>query len=197
MEENKQETKPVRRTKKTTEPKVVEEEKVAEEVVVSQPVQEKKTTRKRLNQIDVNELIPVRSLTNHKLVYVSKATGARYVWSEYGSVEYLTFGEINTMRSQYPKFIKDCLILIEDDDVIELFNLDSVYENVYSVEELDNFFKKSNFEIEELIITLPNGVKKSLVSRAKELIESEVLTDYRKIKTLETQLNVDLTILLD
>lgn len=196
MEENKQETKPVRRTKKTTEAKVVED-KVTEEVTVSPPLQEKKTTRKRLNQIDVNELIPVRSLTNHKLVYVSKATGARYVWSEYGSLEYLTFGEINTMRSQYPKFIKDCLVLIEDDDVIELFNLDAVYENVYSIEELDNFFKKSNFEIEELIKTLPNGVKKSLVSRAKELIENEELTDYRKIKALETQLNVDLTILLD
>ena len=196
MEEKETVSKPVRRTKKAVADKEVETN-VIEETVVSQPVQEKKTTRKRLNQIDVNELIPVRSLTNHKLVYVSKATGARYVWSEYGSVEYLTFGEINTMRSQYPKFIKDCLVLIEDDDVIELFNLDSVYENVYSIEELDNFFKKSNFEIEELIKTLPHGVKKSLVSRAKELIENEELTDYRKIKTLETQLNVDLTILLD
>lgn len=194
MEEKKEIVKSTRGRKKIEEVSAVEEK--VENEVVKEVVEEKKPTRKRLNQIDVNELIPVRSLTKGKLVYISKATNARYVWGNYGDVEYLTFGEINTMRSQYPKFIKDCMVLIEDDEVIELFNLEKLYETVYSVEELDLIFKKSISELQLMLSTLPSGIKKSIVARAKELIESEVLTDYRKIQTIEKELKVDLMILL-
>lgn len=197
MEENKEVVKSTRGRKKSDDVNNVEETpEIVQQVVQETVVEEKKASRKRLNQIDVNELIPVRSLTKNKLVYISKATNARYVWAEYGDVEYLTFGEINTMRSQYPKFIKDCLVMIEDDEVIELFNLGKVYDELYSIEDLDLIFKKPRFELEQLLPALPSGIKKSIASRAKELIESEELSDYRKIQTIQDALKVDLMILL-
>lgn len=188
------------RTRKTVaKPEVIKEDAVAEVVetkVVEEVKSEAKTIRKKVNQIELNELIPVRSLTNHKLVYVSKATNSKYVWGAYGDIEYLTYGEINTMKAQYPRFIQDCLIAIEDDEVIDILNLGKLYENLYTVDELDDLFDKSNFELQELLPKLPNGVKKSVISRAKELIENETLVDFRKIKTIETLLNVDLSILI-
>lgn len=187
------------RTRKETAPKVetVTEETVKAVEEVKEVQVETKPSRKKVNQIDLNELIPIRSLTNHKLVYVSKATNSKYVWSNYGDIEYLTYGEINTMKAQYPRFIHDCLIAIEDDEVIEILNLGKLYENLYTVDELDELFKKSSYELEELLPKLPNGVKKSVVSRAKELIENEELVDFRKIKTIEELLNVDLSILIN
>lgn len=186
------------RTRKEVAPKVetTTEETVITVEEVKEVVVETKPTRKRINQIDLNELIPVRSLTNHKLVYVSKATNSKYVWSNYGDIEYLTYGEINTMKSQYPRFIQDCLIVIDDEEVIDILNLGKLYENLYTVDELDALFKKSNYELEELLPKLPNGVKKSVAGRAKELIDNETLVDFRKIQTIEELLNVDLSILI-
>lgn len=193
MEENKK-TQPTRGRKANVKTEEVVTEVVEQKVEVAK--EEVKPNRRRLSQIDTNELIPVRSLTKGKLVYVSRATNARYVWSEYGDIEYLTFGELNTMRSQYPRYIKDCLLLIEDDEVIELFNLGNLYETVYSVEELDNIFRKPNEYLSETLPSLPSGIKKAIASRAKELIESDKLTDYNKIKVVQEALKVDLKISL-
>src|SRR5690606_5021100 len=127
MTENKTNT--TRRTRKAPAKKDEETkvnattEKVVEVEVAKKPV------RKSVTQIDVNELIPVRSLTNNTLVYVSKQSRQEWVWQNYGDVLYISYGELLNMKSHSPAFIYDCMLALEDEEVMEVFNLKDLYEN--------------------------------------------------------------------
>lgn len=184
-----------RRTRKST-AKKTEEAKVntAPEKVVEVEVA-KKPARKSVTQIDVNELIPVRSLTNNTLVYVSKQTRQEWVWQNYGDVLYISYGELLNMKSHSPAFIYDCMLALEDEEVMEVFNLTSLYENLLSEQELDNLFSMSAQELIEFIPKLPKGVKNSVVTRAREKYVNGEIDSTSVIKALEQTLAIELSII--
>lgn len=195
MTEQKRTTRKPRTTKTVTEKTV--ETPVVEETKIEIVKEEIKPQRAKKINIDRDEMIPVRSLTDGGLVYISNKSGARYIWSNYGDVEYIDFGEILTMRSSQPKFINDALIVIEDDEVVEFLGLTKMYENLYSFNELDEILNRSIVEIQGLLPKMPNGIKKSLATRARKLIENGEIDGNNKIKILGELLDADLKLFLD
>lgn len=190
-----------RRTRKAPIKKVdeVKSEVVTNEVVVEEVAPKvevtSKPTRKSVTQIDVNELIPVRSLTNNTLVYVSKQTKQEWVWQNYGDVLYISYGELLNMKSHSPAFIYDCLLALDDEEVMDVFNLTSLYENLLSDKELDALFSKSAQELIEFIPKLPKGVKSSVITRARELYVNGNIDNFSVVKALEQTLAIELAII--
>lgn len=156
-----------------------------------------KTTRKKVKQIDRNEMIPCKNVTDNKVLYISPRTGLRYQWNSYGDIEYIEFGELLTMRSAYPKFLNEPWIIPEDEEVIELLRLSDVYDRLIPLDDLERFFRNQLDDIREAIRKAPNGNKKSLAIKTREMIENETLYDSRIIKLLEKELKIDLRVLMD
>lgn len=193
---------------KVEETKVVETEETVEDIqeevvekveVKAEPIIEKKTTeeRKKSVNIDLHEMIPVRSVTKGGLSYKSPKTGLLVRWNDYGSEEYLEFGEIMTMKSSKPKFLTEPYIVIDDEQVVEKLGLKELYANLEAVGNIETLFRDDVKTMEDKIAKMPKGIKKLAGDKSREMIQNGELYDIRKIKLLESKLNIDLQILMD
>lgn len=179
-------------TKKTEPEEVIEEQEEKEEKVQPAP----KPKRRKVADIDRNEMIPVYSAVEGSLVYVSKRTGLEITWGEMGDEQYLEYGELMNMKSSQPKFFTEPFILIEDEDVVEKLGLKDTYDRMIKPEEMDKFFDMDINEMKLVLQNAPNGTKKTIANSAGKRVSSGSLYDIRKIKMLQKELNIDLEILM-
>lgn len=184
--------------KTTTKAKTQEEVVDAVETTEAQPeVKEAPViapARKKRVEIDRNELIPVRSAIHGDLIYISKRSADRFEWNEFGAIEFVTMGELITMKSTQPRFLREAWLIVDDEDAIEFLGLTDLYETIFEIGDLDKFFNKSDRDMEALLDKMPKGYKQTLATKARELIENGELDSNRKIRLLEDKLDVDLKI---
>lgn len=176
----------------TVEPvEAVEVEKVTNtvETTTPQPVAKPK---KRL-EINRDDLIPCRASVQ-SLVYVSKRTSEKFEWSDFGDIQYITLGELITMKSTQPRMLKEGWLIVDDEEAIEQLGLAKMYGNLFEIDNMDEFFGLSESEIKRILTNMPRGFKNSIATFAREKIESGELDSNRKIKLLEDLLDVDLKI---
>lgn len=201
------------KTTRTTKPKVTEEKVVTpiepvknqsvEAVVAEQSAVEQKKLR-GITEIPQHEMFAVRSMRTNPLIYIDKRSGNQYEWQEFGDVEFLSFADINSMRSRSRKFIDQMWIVFDDEEIVNAFNLQKKYDEVFSKYDENMLLNESAHELREILPKLPQGVKKSLsvqaVKIAKQEIESgnhDLMDSLNKIKVIEEKLGVDLSLLLD
>jgi hypothetical protein len=178
--------------KKEVAEKPIEESK-AVQTEKPMPVEEA-PARKKMKQIDRSEMIPCRSVTNGQLTYISTRTGLMTIWNDFGTVEYLEYGELLTMRASQPKFLNKPWIIVEDEEVIDtIAGLRDMYNKMALIgNDLDEFFKKSPEEIENIIKDLPNGAKGLLASKARVMVENGTLYDLRVIGIIDKYMRTGL-----
>lgn len=143
----------------------------------------------RQEDFNLDRRIPVKSAAYGKLIYRDPRTQLKYTWTEMGQVEYMTLGELQTMRNAKPKYFEENWIEIGDDAVLEWLNAKKFYKNSISIDEFESLFEKSPDQIEKIVTKMPKGQKESLKLRAKELIETEAIDSMKVIKALEKALN--------
>ena len=176
------------KTKESIEP-VVEEQQEAVEVEAPKT----STRAKKRLEINRDELIECRSAVNN-LVYVSKRTGEKFEWATFGDVNYISLGELITMKSTQPRMLKEGWLIVDDEEAIEQLGLAKMYGNLFEITDIDEFFDLDANEMERILTNMPRGFKKSLGNFARERIESGQLDSNRKIKLLEELLDIDLKI---
>ena len=150
-----------------------------------------KPARAKRIEIDRNELITCRSTVSGRLIY---RTGEKdkIVWSDFGSERELEMGELIRMKGEHPKYLTDMLIVIDDEEAAEYLGLKKLYEDLFELEDLDSLFEKSNKELEDLLPKLPSGLKKTLATHARRLVEERTLDSLSKIRLIEQALGTDL-----
>lgn len=178
-------------TKRATKAKAVE---AVETVEATEVVEPKPTARpKKRLEINRDELIVCRSATEN-LVYVSNRTGEKFEWADFGDVQYITLGELISMKSTQPRFLKEGWLIVDDEEVIEQLGLAKMYGSIFEVDDIDDFLEQDPYEMERILKTMPRGFKNSIAQVAREKVESGELDSNRKIKLLEQLLDVDLKI---
>lgn len=171
--------------KKTTLKETVKKE-VVEKPTPKQPVRAKKV------KVDRDEMIPCRSMTAGTLVYISDRTRARFLWNDFGTVQYIEMGELLDMRASAPSFLEDIMLIVEDDEAVDMLGLTKKYESLSEFEGLDDILFKSASELKDILPELPKGIKRSLTNRARALIENGELESLNVIRAIEVALKVDL-----
>lgn len=168
----------------------IPKEDVVEDVVVEDTIPK----RKKKIEIDRNEMVACRSTTGGKLIYVSTRSGNKYVWRDYGAVEYIDVGELLTMKSSQPTFLEDVLFVIDDEEAATFLGLDETYENVFQLGDINSFLKKDAKELEEILPKLPAGLKATVAAKAREAMENGTLDSRSIIKLIEDKLDVSLQV---
>lgn len=181
-------------TKKTAPKKVAPKGTVEVEAVEEVVEKPARATRK---QIDTNALIPCRSTTHGGLTYISKRTAERVVWDDYSDVQDITMGELKNLYASSPAFINDVMFVIDDEEAVEALNLTKLYDTIFDIGNLEDFFDKEYNELETLLEKLPKGLKKTVASKAGEMVKDGTLDSRAKIKLVEEKLKVDLQILAE
>ena len=177
-----------RAPKATPKKEVVEVVEIVEEVKVA----ETKPTRLKRIEIDHNELIACRNAVDGSLIYVSEQTRQKYLWDAYGRVQYLPMGELMTMQGSQPRFLNDVWLIIDDEEAAQYLGLTKLYESLIELEDLDSFFNLPIKKMEEILPKLPKGLKTTVATRARKLVEDKSLDSGNKIRLLENMLNIEL-----
>lgn len=162
---------------------------------VEQPMQHEtskpKATKASLYQQRTRE-IPVRSFINGRVIYKSKKTGVTYKWLEKGSYEILTIEELLNMESQSQKFLHSPWLMVDDEEVIEAFNLQELYELVAKVEDIDSFINMSLGEQKVIYNKLPKTLQNQVYNHIYNKVESGEIDSKSKIRELEELVQMEL-----
>lgn len=162
----------------------------------------KTTTREiqTIQKIDIpsNLLVPVKSGIHGILTYSSKKTfGYTIDWDDYGSVEFIEYGELLSMRNTQRSFFENNWIFIEDTDkydatdIYKALAVEKYYNSVIVGDDLERLFTMEPKDIEETVSKLSSGVKQNIASIAKERIETGEFDSNNRIKALEKALDLE------
>lgn len=151
-------------------------------------------------KIDIpsNLLVPVKSGIHGILTYSSKKTfGYTIDWDDYGSIEFIEYGELLSMRNTQRAFFENNWLFIEDtdeyaaEDIYKALAIDKYYNSVIVGEDLEHLFTRDPKDIEETVSKLSNGIKQNIASIAKKRIETGEFDSNNRIKALEKALGLE------
>ena len=166
---------------------VPQEQVKQQEVAPTKP----KATKASLYQDRTRE-IPVRSCINGRVIYKSKKTGVTYKWLEKGTYEILTIDELLNMESQSQKFLHSPWLMVDDEEVIEAFNLQELYDLVAKVEDIDSFINMSLGEQQKIYNKLPKTLQNQVYNHICFKVDSGEIHSRAKIRQLEELVGMEL-----
>lgn len=180
--------------KSTTENTTVENPVVEERVVVEKVDEKNKKNTKETVKVepleDFDEIEVVSLIPN--VSYKDSKTFDIYKWEEAGHVEYMTFETLKNMWRNNKGYFKNMWLKPNDDRVIKKFGLTKTFEKYEYLMDSSNYNKKNIKNVCSAISDTPNGLKRSIYSKVKNLVISGEISDVSVIKELERHLKVDL-----
>lgn len=181
-------------TKNTSAKKETKKAEVKDSVISNSDLTSKKpektVEKKKLTLADVKltDLVEVQSCAYGKLIYLSKKTGYKIIWNNFGESEYLTVEELLSMRNGQRKFFENQWLIIAGenaDDVINFLQLEKYYKNISSLDDFDEIFNYSPDEISGILEKLSDGTKETVARRAYALVQSGELDSKKIIDVIE------------
>lgn len=137
------------------------------------------------DEIEIMSLIPNVSYKDNK-------TGDMYEWEESGHIEIITFETLKNLWRNHKGYFRNMWLKPKDDRVINQFGLTNIFKK-YDMLMDDSSYTRDNIDkICSAISEAPNGLKRSIFNRVKDLVVTEKLTDVSVIRALEKHLKVDL-----
>ena len=183
-----------------TETQVVEQNAVTESVAAETPKRKtrtKKAAEKTVKpivpkDIDPEQYVTVRNGFQGRLVYVSKHTGERFVWDQFGAEQEMELRELKNAKNTYNKFFENNWFMFDEDWIVDYLGVQRFYRNAVRIEDFDEIFQKDAKTIYEIISDMSDGQKKSVAYRARVLIADGAIDSNKAITALEESLGVEL-----
>ena len=160
----------------------IEEPQEQPQQEVAQP--KPKATKATLFQ-DRNRQVIVRSCIEGRVIYKSKRSGMTYKWLEKGAYEVLTVEELLNMESQSHKFLHSPWLMVDDEDIIEAFNLAELYDLVAKVEDIDSFINMTLDEQKQSYNKLPKASQNQVYNHICFKVDSGEIDSRAKVRELE------------
>lgn len=143
-------------------------------------------------KIKGDELIPCRSMTSGGFNWLCKKSGIVYRWNSVGSLEYVPYEDLYQMYTNNKSYLTKPNVIVEDERVIEAFKLLSVYENVASVNRLEQAMNNPNIMQKICNQALQVNMRDLIISRLSQLRENKILTNIDVIDVAEKTLRCEL-----
>lgn len=183
-----------------TETQVVEQNAVTESVAAETPKRKtrtKKAAEKTVKpivpkDIDPEQYVTVRNGFQGRLVYVSKHTGERFVWDQFGAEQEMELRELKNAKNSYKKFFENNWFMFDEDWIVDYLGVQRFYRNAVRIEDFDEIFQKDAKTISEIISDMSDGQKKSVAYRARVVIADGAIDSNKAITALEESLGVEL-----
>lgn len=187
-------------TRKMTTSKPKAEPEATEAVVEEQAVvEEKKVTKKEVKKKhNDDDMIPCISVTAGELLVVGIKSKNLYSWDSVGDVVDVEYRDIaSAIRSKRPCIFKPRFV-IQDDDVIKEFpELKSIYDAMYSVNDLKSIFDLPPVQMERAINNLPDGAKDTVKSLAMTGVGDGSLDSIQRIRIIDRIFGTDMLLKLE
>lgn len=158
---------------------------VEDNAVENQPAERRK--------FDKEDRIPCRSVTVGELICASpKNKEYTYRWSNYGDYCEVEYQDLLALNSRRSGFIYNPAFIIEDDQLIEDWKLDSIYATFYGFDEPNAFFRLPPAEIKSRLQEAPQGLKDAIKSVAAQCVKNGTLDSINAIRAVDAALGTQL-----
>jgi len=147
------------------------------------------------DNVDPNELIPVRNGFHGKLVYIDSRTNEKFEWDEFGDIQEMELKQLRNAKNTNRFFFENNYFLFDDEYswVIDYLRVNKYYEHAISLEGYSELFTKTPNEILTIIKDMTAGQKESLALCAQEKISTGEIDSLKIVRALEEGLGVTLT----
>ena len=172
--------------------------KYEKENTTTETAQKKTKSVSKITKIPLDIEVPVICNVIGGATYIAR-NGDTVDWDEFGACEYMTLGEIVSMKNSQRRFFTDNWIILEDTDeysAIELYEFLKVtkyYEHILTPDTIDSIFDMDDSTLIRTLSNLSAGMKATVAARAKVKIDAKECTG-KTIDALETALNVKFSI---
>lgn len=126
---------------------------------------------------------------------VSGKSGMYYVFSNYGDVTEIEYGDLFALKNRHSKYIYDPLFVIEDDELLENPRWKDVSEfysdKVYGMDDIEEVLNKPNTSFKSALKSLPKGLLKAVTVEVAKRIEEGTFDSLKKIKILDDVCGTD------
>lgn len=146
----------------------------------------------KAKDIDLNQYITVRNGFQGMLIYVSKRTGEVFEWDEFGDEQEMELGELKNAKNSNKNFFINNWFMFDDPWVIDFLGVGQFYKNTLPIEEFDSIFEMDAAEAAKVLHGIPDGQKRSIAYRARQLISENAIDSMKLVSVLEKELGVDL-----
>lgn len=179
----------------STQPETTDVKEVFVERVVKAPALKQQKTK-----IPLDYVVGIRSGVQGTLGYISPKTHYSITINEYGGRDTLTYDDLVSMRNAHIRYFKENWLFIEDtedftaEEIYHALGVEEYYASILQMEDIDSVLSLGPESLRKKIENVPNGVKETLVSRARKLMleGSDIMDSNKKIKVLEDAFGVEL-----
>lgn len=165
------------------------EPEITTEAVASETKVSERRKKLTLADVPLTELVEVQSCFYGNLIYVSKKTGYRIEWNEFGATQYVSVEDLLAMRNSQPAFFKNQWIRLTGDnaaDVINFLQLEKYYSKTAGFDSFDDIFKLTPAKIEDIVSTFTDSMKESFARYTYSVLsEGELDLTIKKIEAIE------------
>ena len=118
--------------------------------------------------------------------------GRVWKFTQFGQLDKMPYKELMLIRNIVPKVFTNGYIVVLNKEVQNVLGLTELYKNILTPENLEEVFKKDVVELESFIDALPDGMKVTFVSKARDMYNSRQLYDIRIVEMIERKFGFSL-----
>lgn len=118
--------------------------------------------------------------------------GRVWKFASFGQTDKMPYKELLLIKNLANKVFSEGYIVVLNKDVQKILSLDEIYKNIITPENIEQVFSKNLDELETLINNLPEGMKISFISKAREMYLNRTLYDMRVIELIQNKFGFSL-----
>lgn len=164
--------------------------------------EEQKNVKKTVKLVSITDgvSVKVRSGFYGKLYYTNPRSGESFTWNQVGDIQFLTIGDLKTMKAQCPGYFRNQWLVIlgcaneaecsaTPAEICEHLAIGHYYKDYIDPADFAKVCEWPTSEVTERISLLSDGARQNLIVALKEFIKDGRLDSIKKIKEFEKALD--------
>ena len=176
-----------------TKPETVEAVEVKEA-----PVNNTETSKKAVKKFNPDDMILCQSICVGQTFVKGFKSGTIYTFEALGAEEYIEYRDlVAAVRSKDSILFKPFIVVLDEDFINEQKTLKSFYENMYTPEDFEEFFRLNPNQMVEALNNMPIGIRETIKSMAVGKIQDGVFDSVARIKALDDYFGTKMMLLTE
>ena len=175
-----------------TKPETVEAVEVKEVPVNTE------TSKKAVKKFNPDDMILCQSICVGQTFVKGFKSGTIYTFEALGAEEYIEYRDlVAAVRSKDSILFKPFIVVLDEDFINEQKTLKSFYENMYTPEDFEEFFRLKPNQMVEALNNMPIGIRETIKSMAVGKIQDGVFDSVARIKALDDYFGTKMMLLTE
>ena len=156
------------------------------------------TSKKAVKKFNPDDMILCQSICVGQKFVKGFKSGTIYTFEALGAEEYIEYRDlVAAVRSKDSILFKPFIVVLDEDFINEQKTLKSFYENMYTPEDFEEFFRLKPNQMVEALNNMPIGIRETIKSMAVGKIQDGVFDSVARIKALDDYFGTKMMLLTE